>query len=101
MLVASTGLVLPWAQGLYPVVPRGFASSGRELKAEHIVRKIGSDLGFIKRFAMKIVMPTCVLPGGQEDCVPWVGGFKFLWTVQMMPRSVPWEERCPPPSPDN
>lgn len=40
MLAASTGLELPWVQGLLPVVPLGFASRGRELKAGHIVRKI-------------------------------------------------------------
>lgn len=33
MFVASKGLEIPWLQGLLPVVPLGFASRGRELKA--------------------------------------------------------------------
>lgn len=40
MFVASKGLDIPWVQGLLPVVPLGFASRGRELKAGHVVRKI-------------------------------------------------------------
>jgi len=40
MLMASTRLELPWVQGLLPVVPLGFASRGRELKAGHTGRKI-------------------------------------------------------------
>lgn len=63
--MASTGLELPWVQGLCPVVPLGFASGGRELEAEHIVRKTGGKLGFMKRFVMEIVV--CVRANTWED----------------------------------
>lgn len=46
MWVASTGLELPWVQGLLPVVPLGFASRGRELKAGHTAGKIKEWAGF-------------------------------------------------------
>ncbi|KAF4801818.1 hypothetical protein TURU_031463 [Turdus rufiventris] len=40
MFVSSKGLETPWVKGFPHVVPLGFASRGRELKAGHVVRKI-------------------------------------------------------------
>lgn len=101
MFVASKGLEIPWVQGFLHVLLLGFASRGRELKAGHVVRKI-RELSFIEMCenTLKIVVCACTLPGGLEDCDPYLLGCfrRFPVAVDHAGRSGIWEERSPCPS---
>lgn len=56
-------LEIPWVQILLPVVPLGFASRGRELKAGHVVRKIRAWVEFqrvVWKYAENSALCVCV-----------------------------------------
>lgn len=92
-------------QALHPVgFPLHLLQEGGNSRLGISWGKLVRELGFIERFAMKIVVRVCMLPGRLEVWAPyssgWVGGFQLLWTMQTMPRPFPWEKRCVmPPHP--
>lgn len=59
MLVSSTGLELPWVQGLLPVVPPWICFKRGSSRLGVLWGKLGSELGFTERFATKIVVRVC------------------------------------------
>lgn len=57
-------------------------------------------MGFIERYAMKIVVCVCTLPGGLEDCLPyslgWVGSLPIIVDYADNAQTGPLGREVPP-----